>query len=88
MPAKRLLPDTDSDGSILLQGVIDACFLEDGAWVLLDYKTDRVTGDPKEYAKKHAHQVALYAEALEKLSGLPVKERFIVLLGANAEVAI
>ncbi len=88
MPAKRLLPDTDSDGSILLQGVIDACFLEDGAWVLLDYKTDRVTGDPKEYAKKHAHQVALYAEALEKLSGIPVKERVIVLLGANAEVAI
>ena len=88
MPAERLLPDADSDGSILLQGVIDACFLEDGAWVLLDYKTDRVTGDPKEYAKKHAHQVALYAEALEKLSGIPVKERFIVLLGANAEVAI
>ena len=88
MPARRLLPETDSDEPILLQGVIDACFIENGAWVLLDYKTDRVTGDPKEYAKKHAQQVALYAEALEKLSGMPVKERHIVLLGANTEVLI
>ena len=88
MPACALLEDTDSEEPILLQGVIDACFLEDGAWVLLDYKTDRVTGDPKEYAKKHARQVALYAEALEKLSGIPVKERHIVLLGADTEAEV
>ena len=88
MPAKRLLPETDSDEPILLQGVIDACFIEDGAWVLLDYKTDRVSGDPNEYAKKHTHQVELYAEALQKLSGIPVKARYIVLLGANAEVEV
>ncbi len=88
MPARTLLGDTDSDEPVLLQGVIDACFVEDGAWVLLDYKTDRVTGDPKTYAEKHARQVALYAEALAKLSGLPVKERHIVLLGADAEVMV
>ena len=88
MPARTLLPETDSDEPILLQGVIDACFVENGAWVLLDYKTDRVTGDPKEYAKKHARQVALYAEALTKLSGMPVSERHIVLLGADAEVQV
>ncbi len=87
-PAKELLPETDSEEPILLQGVIDACFVEDGAWVLLDYKTDRVTGDPKEYAKKHTRQVALYAAALAKLSGIPVKERHIVLLGANTEVQV
>ena len=88
MPAKTLLVGTDSDEPILLQGVIDACFIEDGAWVLLDYKTDRVDGDPNEYAKKHKKQVALYAKALEQLSGMPVKERHIVLLGANTEVAV
>ena len=88
MPARMLLDGTDSDEPILLQGVIDACFIEDGAWVLLDYKTDRVTGDPNEYAKKHARQVTLYAKALEKLSGMPVKERYIVLLGAKAVVRL
>ena len=87
LPA-NLLFDTDEETPVLLQGVIDACFLEDGGWVLLDYKTDRVEGDPKMYAQKHKKQVALYAAVLEKLSGLPVKERHIVLLGANAEVAI
>ena len=88
MPARLLLPDTDSDEPILLQGVIDACFVENGAWVLLDYKTDRVDGDPKAYAQKHVRQVALYAEALERLSGMKVSERHIVLLGANTEVAV
>ena len=29
------------DGDLLVQGVIDLCFLENGAWVLVDYKTDR-----------------------------------------------
>ncbi len=87
-PARELLPNTDSEEPILLQGVIDACFIENGAWVLLDYKTDRVNGDPNEYAKKHTRQVALYAATLERLSGIPVKERHIVLLGANTEVQV
>ena len=87
MPVNELL-DTDSGEPVLLQGVIDACFIEDGAWVLLDYKTDRVTGDPNETARKHARQVALYAAALSRLSGILVKERHIVLLGANTEVRV
>ena len=87
MPANRLF-ETDLDTPVLLQGVIDACFVEDGRWVLLDYKTDRVQGDPQIYAKKHQKQVALYAAVLEQLTGLPVSERRIVLLGANAEVRV
>jgi len=73
---------------VLLQGVIDACFIEDGAWVLLDYKTDRVDGDPAAYAKKHEKQVSLYAAALERLSGMPVKEKHVVFLGARTEVQL
>ena len=84
----RALTDVDSDDPVLLQGVIDACFTEDGAWVLLDYKTDRVEGEPEAYAQKHEKQVALYAKVLERLTGLPVKEKYIVLLGANAEVRV
>ena len=68
--------------------MIDACFVENGAWVLLDYKTDRVDGDPALYAQKHARQVSLYASVLERLTGMPVREKIIVLLGANAEVHV
>ena len=84
----RELTETDSDEPVLLQGVIDACFVEDGGWVLLDYKTDRVEGDPAVYARKHEKQVALYARVLERLTGMPVRETYIVLLGANAEVRL
>ena len=87
MPA-RTLYGTGGDTPVLLQGVIDACFVEDGAWVLLDYKTDRVNGDPREAAKKHETQLALYAAVLEKLSGMPVRERYVVFLGAHAEVRL
>ena len=87
-PARALFDGADTDEPVLLQGVIDACFLEDGAWILLDYKTDRVDGDPETAARKHTRQVALYAAALTKLTGVPVRERHVVLLGANAEVQV
>ena len=30
------------DEAVIVQGVIDMCFAEDGKWVVVDYKTDRV----------------------------------------------
>jgi ATP-dependent helicase/nuclease subunit A len=27
----------------MVQGIVDAAFLEDGKWILVDYKTDRDT---------------------------------------------
>ncbi|MDO4571938.1 MAG: UvrD-helicase domain-containing protein [Clostridia bacterium] len=74
---------------VLLQGVIDACFMEDGAWVLVDYKTDAPReGDTEAaLAARHARQAALYAAALESLGGARVKERFIVYLRLQRIVA-
>lgn len=37
-----LLDDSWKDETILVQGIIDAYFTEDGEIVLVDYKTDRV----------------------------------------------
>ena len=85
VPANRLF-DTDRTDPVLLQGVIDTCFFEDGAWVLLDYKTDRVTGDPAAHAERHRTQIELYADAVEALTGLPVREAYVVLLNARAAV--
>ena len=84
------LPLEGTGEQVLLQGVIDCCFLEDGGWVLLDYKTDALLPHetPLDAAKKHLGQLSLYAEALEALSGLPVLERYVVLLGAREAVAV
>jgi len=79
-----------AEETVLLQGVLDACFLEDGEWVIVDYKTDRVRpGEPPEQAaQKHAEQLRLYALALESLTGQRVKELLVVLLSHRAVVRV
>ncbi len=58
----------------ILQGVIDLCFLEDGAWVLVDFKTDRVKSADELWAR-YARQLDYYRLALERGTPWPVKER-------------
>jgi ATP-dependent helicase/nuclease subunit A len=66
------------DGSELpgvLRGVIDLLFEEPDGWVLVDYKTDQVSGPALlAAAARYAAQVRLYAAAWEQCTGKPVKE--------------
>lgn len=66
----------------LLQGVIDVCFIEEGAWVLVDYKSDRAT-DVQALIARYRPQLQLYAMALARMTGLPVKERILYLVDAE-----
>ncbi|MDL2258444.1 helicase-exonuclease AddAB subunit AddA [Eubacteriales bacterium OttesenSCG-928-K08] len=79
------LLDTLSEETILLQGVIDCCFVEQNGWVLIDYKTDRVQENTslEEAARTHEKQLELYARALEKLTNIAVKEKNVVLIKAR-----
>ena len=63
------------DRGNMIQGVIDLCFLEDGAWVLADYKTDMADGD--ELVRRYALQLRWYARALAAITGIPVRETLI-----------
>ena len=66
---------------VMVQGVIDLAFLEDGQWVLVDYKTgDVLPGLEQAYLKHYAPQIRLYRKALERLTDLPVKEAGIFIL--------
>lgn len=69
----------DGAACTLLQGVIDCCFLEEGAWVLVDYKSDHVW-DVDALLARYAPQLALYARALTQITGLPVREKNLFLL--------
>ncbi len=71
----------------LLQGVIDCCFLEDGQWVLVDYKSDRVS-DPSVLVERYRPQIALYASALETITGIPVRERIMFLLDLETGITV
>ena len=79
-----------AEETVLLQGVLDACFREDGEWVIVDYKTDRIRPNEsaEQAAEKHAEQLRLYALALESLSGQRVKELYVVLLTHRAAVRV
>lgn len=64
------------EGETLLQGVIDCAFREDDGWVLVDYKTDRIA-DEAAFLQRYEGQICWYARALETITGIPVKEKYL-----------
>ena len=74
--AKDVLVDSKSQEMVLIQGIIDVFFEEEGEMVLLDYKTDRIrTG--KELAERYRAQIQLYKSAIERATGKKVKEQLL-----------
>lgn len=65
--------DTDYDDDILVQGIADCVFEENGELVLLDYKTDRVS-EESELLERYSKQILFYKNAVSKTLGKPVKE--------------
>ncbi len=61
---------------VLVQGIIDAWFIEDGEIVLLDYKTDRVD-EEETLIRRYKLQLELYKRALEAATNKKVKEVYI-----------
>ena len=55
----------------IVQGVIDLCFLENDRWVLVDFKTDRVSSARDLWPRYH-RQLDFYRTALEKATPYPV----------------
>ena len=87
VPATEFDSDFPEEEDILVQGVIDAFFEEDGALVLVDYKTDRLKS-ADDFIKLYAKQLEIYARALEQIRGLKVKEKLIYsfCLGSTIEI--
>ncbi len=74
--AERLNEKFPADETVLIQGIIDVFFEEEGKIVLLDYKTDRIkTGD--ELRQRYLTQLEYYEEALARITGHPVSERLL-----------
>lgn len=77
-PANELNKAWESEDDIVIQGVIDAYFIENGEIVLLDYKTDFVSdGTGDELVKKYSTQLEIYKTVLEKNTNKSVKEKLI-----------
>ena len=74
--ADKLNPDFPKEEMVLIQGIIDLYFEEDGEIVLLDYKTDAVKSG-EELMKRYKTQMDYYAEAIERILDKKVKEKLL-----------
>ena len=74
--AGRLNPELPPEEKVLIQGIIDVFFIENGEIVLLDYKTD-VIESLQALWNRYSVQIQYYEEALTKLMQLPVREKIL-----------
>ena len=65
--------DVYNQKRVLIQGVIDCAFFEDGKLVVLDYKTDRVD-NMDELCERYRKQLEVYKTAAEQTFSTEVKE--------------
>lgn len=75
IPARAVGP-VDSDELVVIQGIIDAYFEEDGELILVDYKTDR-TWSSQVLLDHYKRQLDYYERALNQLTGKKVREKWI-----------
>ena len=75
IPAREVGP-VDSDELVVIQGIIDAYFEDDGELILVDYKTDR-TWSSQVLLDHYKRQLDYYERALTQLTGKKVREKWI-----------
>ena len=87
--AARFVPEASAGDEILLQGVVDCFFEEDGALVVVDFKTDRIAPDAlAERAEHYRPQLEAYSLALAQVIGKPVKEKILYFLRRGEQIIL
>ena len=77
------IPDTE-EKEIMIQGIIDLFFREEDGFVLVDYKTDKVLDEGKIHG--YGVQLSLYQRAIERATGVPVKEKKLFAVRKGEEI--
>ncbi len=89
-PAKFFYPELTGEAAeekIVVQGIADCVFVEDGKLVIVDYKTD--TGvDAEALLDRYSAQLGIYREALSQALGMPVKETLLYSFFMNSTVKV
>lgn len=85
--AEEVYPGEESTETVLVQGIIDVYFEENGELVVLDYKTDNVRR-AEDLREKYHSQLEYYAKALEQLLQKQVKEKIIYSFTLREEIQV
>lgn len=90
MKACEINANMSSNEVVLIQGIVDVYFEEEGELILLDYKTDAVQGENGEklLISRYKVQMDYYVRALEQLTGKKVAERLIYSFGLGKVIQI
>ena len=67
-----IIPEMDSQSKVLVQGIADLVFIEDGKAFLVDYKTDRIK-NMEDLVARYLPQIKIYKRILEDTLSLPVE---------------
>lgn len=79
------LPENYADETIVVQGMLDLAFVENGEVIIVDYKTDRGVGED-EIRERHFEQLQVYAKAIERCTDYSVKEVYVYSLALKKEI--
>ena len=87
--ASELEGEWQCEEDVLVQGIIDAYFIENDEIVLVDYKTNFVrNGEEQKLIDRYHVQLEDYAQALERMTGRRVKERYIYSFTLGKEIRL
>ncbi len=87
LKASRLGEEFPENEQVLIQGIIDVFFEEEGKIVVADYKTDAVK-EPEELVKRYQVQLDYYGEALRRLTGREVEQKIIYSFALGEEIVL
>lgn len=87
IPVNEIKEDTKSEEPMIIQGIIDVCFIEDGKYVIADYKTDRVT-KLQDLVDRYKIQLECYEIAIKQISGFDVSEKIIYSVTLGDEISL
>ncbi len=73
--------------TILVNGIIDCYFVEQGRLILLDYKSDRLYQE-EALKERYGIQLQLYRIALERALGMPVSETYLYSFAMGKEIVL
>ncbi|MCL2378890.1 MAG: UvrD-helicase domain-containing protein [Defluviitaleaceae bacterium] len=99
IPAAEIYPDmpisnsmgnshAQAEESILVHGIIDCYFEEEGQLVLVDFKSENPGPNPQAWAETHRVQLQIYKKAIAEATAKPVKEVILYSFAIGAAVTV
>lgn len=89
VPAYEIYPELAAfpEEQVLIQGIADCVFLENGSLTVVDYKTDSLLTE-EAFVEKYRSQVLTYRRALSLCTGLEVGKTLLYSFRLGKEIAV